>query len=299
MDKQCTMVINKNCGIYKITSPTGRVYVGQSKDIKRRFKEYNNLKCKKQPALYNSLVKHRVEKHQFHIIEYCNIEELNCSERFWQDEFKANSNGNLNCTLTECGNKRQKKSDTFKRNMSGENHFYYGKFGVNTKSIEVIDIVTKIRYVSIGEASNKLDICKSKLKSMLRGDLINTSSLRYAKDFDNGFERPMKKNHNLRPIIDTQTLQVFISVKEASCFYNFNSNTLSDWLNGKYENKSNLVYVDTVPNRKTSDGNCIKIKDVETNIIYESISNASKELNINICTIRYRLKNNIGSLVKL
>ena len=29
------------CGIYKITSPTGRIYIGQSKNIKQRFRDYN------------------------------------------------------------------------------------------------------------------------------------------------------------------------------------------------------------------------------------------------------------------
>lgn len=55
-------------GIYKITSPRGSVYIGQSWDIERRFKEYNNLNCKSQRRLYNSLVKHGVENHEFEII---------------------------------------------------------------------------------------------------------------------------------------------------------------------------------------------------------------------------------------
>lgn len=40
------------CGIYKITSPSGRVYVGQSVDIERRFAEYRrNGSAKKQRRL--------------------------------------------------------------------------------------------------------------------------------------------------------------------------------------------------------------------------------------------------------
>jgi hypothetical protein len=30
-------------GIYKITSPSGKVYIGQSINIERRIKEYKNL----------------------------------------------------------------------------------------------------------------------------------------------------------------------------------------------------------------------------------------------------------------
>lgn len=76
-------------GIYKITSPTGKIYIGQSVNLKRRFRDYKKLtnKIKNQRKLYRSFLKHGVENHQFDIIEYCSEEELNCSERFWQDEF--------------------------------------------------------------------------------------------------------------------------------------------------------------------------------------------------------------------
>ena len=45
-------------GIYKITSPSGKIYIGQSKDIEKRFKAYKNLKCKGQPYIYRSLLKY-------------------------------------------------------------------------------------------------------------------------------------------------------------------------------------------------------------------------------------------------
>ena len=44
-------------GIYKITNPTNKIYIGQSIDIKKRFNQYKNLQCKGQKALYSSLLK--------------------------------------------------------------------------------------------------------------------------------------------------------------------------------------------------------------------------------------------------
>lgn len=90
----------KKCGIYKITSPTNRIYIGQSVNIKKRFIEYRCLNCKKQPGLFNSLTKHGVENHIFEIIEECPKELLNERERYWQDYYKVIING-LNCVLTE------------------------------------------------------------------------------------------------------------------------------------------------------------------------------------------------------
>lgn len=118
-------------GIYKITSPTGKVYIGQSEDINRRFGEYKRLKnCKRQTKLYRSFKKHGVENHQFDIIEYCSEHELNCSERFWQDEFDV-LNGGLNCVLTECGDKKAIFSEESRKikGQKGDKNYFYGKKG--------------------------------------------------------------------------------------------------------------------------------------------------------------------------
>ncbi|HEC36627.1 hypothetical protein LCGC14_1312370 [marine sediment metagenome] len=48
----------KICGIYKITSPTKKIYIGQSIDINRRKIIYKNILCKLQRKIYNSLKKH-------------------------------------------------------------------------------------------------------------------------------------------------------------------------------------------------------------------------------------------------
>lgn len=63
--------MNKICGIYKITSPSGRIYIGQSEDINRRFHQYKKLNCKKQWLLYKSFVKYGVDNHIFEIIVEC------------------------------------------------------------------------------------------------------------------------------------------------------------------------------------------------------------------------------------
>lgn len=60
--------MGKIVGIYKITSPTGKAYIGQSWDIKKRWSAYNNLKCKTQCRIYNSLLSHTPSSHLFEII---------------------------------------------------------------------------------------------------------------------------------------------------------------------------------------------------------------------------------------
>lgn len=54
--------------IYKIVSPTGRIYIGQTTNIKKRFDSYRLLHCKTQRKLYNSLKKYGWENHKVDII---------------------------------------------------------------------------------------------------------------------------------------------------------------------------------------------------------------------------------------
>ena len=58
-------------GIYKITSPSGKVYIGQSIDIERRFRHYKRMVCKDQVKVYNSFLKYGVDAHIFEILELC------------------------------------------------------------------------------------------------------------------------------------------------------------------------------------------------------------------------------------
>lgn len=89
-------------GIYKITSPSNKIYIGQSINIEKRFKQYKKLDCKKQPKLYNSLTKYGVEYHIFEVIEECILEELDKKEIYWKKYYNTINEG-LNCELFDIG----------------------------------------------------------------------------------------------------------------------------------------------------------------------------------------------------
>lgn len=54
--------------IYKITSPSGHVYIGQSINIKNRWRTYRSVGAKLQPALNRSFLKYGAHNHTFEII---------------------------------------------------------------------------------------------------------------------------------------------------------------------------------------------------------------------------------------
>ncbi len=119
-------------GIYKITSPSNKVYIGQSVDIFERWKSYlKNNGSKNQPALHKSFKKHGVENHKFEIIEECFINELNNRERYWQEYYDVLSENGLNCLLTKSDSKSgvMSKDTVLKKSISvrKEKHWCWGK----------------------------------------------------------------------------------------------------------------------------------------------------------------------------
>lgn len=59
--------VESRYSVYKITSPSGRVYIGQTKDVKKRFTSYRN--CKPTQALIRrSIMKYGYNEHTFEIL---------------------------------------------------------------------------------------------------------------------------------------------------------------------------------------------------------------------------------------
>ena len=106
-------------GIYKITSPSGRIYIGQSVDLEKREREYSkNHNCKNQRRLYASLIKYSFSKHIFEVVEQCSEDQLNVRERRWQDFYDVLSEEGLNCKLTGTKDCRVIHSEETKRRIS-------------------------------------------------------------------------------------------------------------------------------------------------------------------------------------
>lgn len=86
-------------GIYKITSPSGSIYVGKSKNIEKRWKQYKKLDCKGQLLINYSLMKYGVNNHKFEIIQECEENELDGLEYKWWEYYTLNGKKMLNCIV--------------------------------------------------------------------------------------------------------------------------------------------------------------------------------------------------------
>lgn len=177
-------------GIYKITNPNNKVYIGQSIDIQRRFNEhkrYNKQDYKNK--LYNSFNKYGYDNHTFEIIEECLVEKLNERERYYQDLYNCVENGlNILYTNTESLfpseyhkqlvrlDKRKlltinKDNKSYKKSKVNKNKFN------NNKKYYVLDINTGVYYYTISEASKYYSFSTYILIKMLRGFIKNKTTL--------------------------------------------------------------------------------------------------------------------------
>lgn len=149
-------------GIYKITSPSGRVYIGQSVNIERRWKFYKGLHCKDQPKIYNSLVKYGVENHSFEVVIECKEQDLNKFERYYQ-ELYSSEKVSLNCSFVGYNDISGRRSEETKVKISkalkgrvgkrGADNYMYGK----THSDEVRKFLSENSKRVISENGNPME----------------------------------------------------------------------------------------------------------------------------------------------
>ncbi len=167
-------------GIYKITSPSGKVYIGQARSFKKRFATYKRLY---QPTIGKKLF-HSLKKYGYnaHIIEHIHILPDNADQKIYDDfemfyikKFKDEGFNLLNLTdggggswgLKHNDESRKKISDSRKGRFSGKNNPNYGKgcFGkkngiYGTKRPRWI--IEKLRHLNIGKKRSRESILKQK-----------------------------------------------------------------------------------------------------------------------------------------
>ena len=223
-------------GIYKITNPNGRVYIGQSQNITNRMKNYMGLDCKKQPRLHRSLLKYGYDLHLFEIIEECLFEELNIRERYYQELYDVLSSKGMNCYLTETNilprKLSQETKDKISKSMLGKRNNYKGVINIKTKNENYI--INK----KIVKSKKVIKIKSSKrFKGFENVERYINGRIRYNKT------RKYKSMED-RLILNLETGIFYNNATEvANTYTHYKKSTLMGYLRGHSPNKTNFVYV--------------------------------------------------------
>lgn len=213
-------------GIYKITSPTKRVYIGQSINIEYRIESYKKLiRCKKQIKLYNSFKKYGVEKHIFEIICECEIGKLNDKERYYQDLFNVLQNG-LNCLLTKSSDRSGKMSIESRLKMSK-------KLIGNSKALGL----------KKSDAEKKLMSDRMKGKTPWNLGIKRTKKELEKMSLNRKGKMTGENNHCSNLILNFETGIFYFGIKEACKSFDGNYHSMRDRLNGKTKNRTYFINV--------------------------------------------------------
>lgn len=252
-------------GIYKITSPTGKIYIGQSINIEKRFKSYKYKIPHEQPRLRNSFLKHGIDKHNFEVLCECEIHELNDKERYYQDLFSATGKKGLNCSLTASSDRNGKASQETRLKMSitrtgmkqsketclkksnrmkGENNPMFGNNGVKNHfygkkhSKETLD---KIRKIHLNN-----QYCKGRIVSNETKKKMSISSLGNTRCSGRVLSESTKNkisNSLKRKVINIETGEIYNSFTELAEMLNISKWTIQKRLNGQMKNNTNFKYL--------------------------------------------------------
>ena len=94
--------VKKVRGIYKVTNKiNGKVYIGQSVDIGRRWREH--MTTKDDIYFHKAIQKYGVENFEWEVIERCKKKDLDAREIYWIEYYDSFNKG-YNCTKGGDGN---------------------------------------------------------------------------------------------------------------------------------------------------------------------------------------------------
>jgi group I intron endonuclease len=153
--------------IYKITSPSGKIYIGQTWNWTVREKSYRSLNCKSQKALYSSFIKYGFNAHNIDIVyELSNDvtqDELDKKELYYWSLYKESGSELLNCRYP---GSRGKHTEETKQKMSEIRK----KKGLSESQIQHII------------AANKSDVEREKRRKALTGHVISEETKKRISD---------------------------------------------------------------------------------------------------------------------
>ena len=163
-------MIERISAIYKITSPSGKVYIGQTIDVNDRIRRYRTMNCRGQKHLYNSFLKYGWDSHKFEILQQLPFEQLNEAEinYIWRHN-STNREVGLNISFGGNNSRHSEESKILIR----KNH-------PRCKEVFAEDKDGKVtRFQSRGEASRVLKVSRKSIRLSLKDPNIQIGKYKY------------------------------------------------------------------------------------------------------------------------
>ena len=159
-------------GIYKITSPSGKIYIGQSNNVKRRIVEHKSRSKKNNTKLYASLRKYGLNNHNVEILLVTNCSSAkNIVEEVLIKKYNCVNSG-LNHLSEPTPNKGFKGKKHTKENRLKASILRKGKApkkAIESRQKKVFCSSKNKKYRSISECARDLNISQAYASNMVNG----------------------------------------------------------------------------------------------------------------------------------
>jgi group I intron endonuclease len=222
-------------GIYSITSPSGKVYIGQSSDIEKRFYSYQTCwkHMKRQRKLYSSFKKYGIENHMFKVIEECSLDVLDEREIFYIATLKTTING-LNLKLGGVGGKHtQETKDRI------------GKSNLGIPRPKTLQQIEKLKgQTRTEETKLKMSLAR-KDREITWGDKISEAKQNNPFKYSEESKQKMRENSGI-PILqftkDNQFIKEYHSAKQAERETGIKNDNICCCLKGKSKSAGGFIW---------------------------------------------------------
>lgn len=215
-------------GIYKITNPEGKIYIGYSVDLQRRETQYSINNLSTQILLKESIFNYGWENHIFDIIEYCSFDKLKIQEKYWIGFYKSYQSG-LN--MNKGGGGPIKHSNETKKKMSKPKPDGFGKVISNIKKGKPLPHLSLYKLGKPSSFKGKKHTLESKEKMSK-----SKKGKNYNEIFGDEGGKIQKYNRSLprkgKDIKCINTGVIYSSIKQASAILNLNPRSISNILTG-------------------------------------------------------------------
>jgi len=216
-------------GIYKLTSPSGKSYIGQSKNIYNRFRGHKSDTKRKHQRLYYAIRKYGYNNFTKEILEECSTDVLDKREVYWIKYYNSIKHG-YNCDV---GGQIHKSFSEEHKEKLRQAAFKQAREGRHAPGIEFY--IDDILYKSIIEASKALNIPHKTVHNRLNSTNNLYSNYRY-KDAN---KIPLRKQRIWQSKPFQINGKVYNSLRQASEILNIPIVTLMRKLkNGRLQNAS-------------------------------------------------------------
>ena len=155
---------NNTCGIYKIENKVnGKIYIGQSVNIPRRWRQHRNTAIDSNKEeygypLYKAIRKYGLENFDFSVLEYCEPNILDEREKFYIKKFQAFTEG-------------------YNQTAGGTDGWHYFKINDDILA-EIIDLLKNSNLTQL-EIADKFDLNFTTISCINNGKTLRQDNIKY------------------------------------------------------------------------------------------------------------------------